>query len=230
MATATQQLQNFIDGELVDAAEGATEPVLNPATGEEIAQAPASRRAGRRPRRRRRARAPSTAGSHTTPGRALARAAQARRRDRGARRRARRARGAPTPASRSQAVKDDEIPRDGRQPALLRGRRAQPGGQGRRASTSRATRRSIRREPVGVVGQIAPWNYPLMMADLEDRPGARDRQHDRPQAGADDAGHDAAARRARGRVPAQGRAQRRRRRQRGRRRRSSPTPTSTWSR
>ena len=22
----------------------------------------------------------------------------------------------------------------------------------------------IRREPVGVVGQIAPWNYPLMMA------------------------------------------------------------------
>ena len=22
----------------------------------------------------------------------------------------------------------------------------------------------IRREPIGVVGQIAPWNYPLMMA------------------------------------------------------------------
>src|SRR3954464_6630171 len=35
-------LQNFIDGALVDPASGATTPVLNPATGEEIAQAPDS--------------------------------------------------------------------------------------------------------------------------------------------------------------------------------------------
>src|SRR3954471_18336386 len=42
MATATQHLQNFIDGQLVDAAEGQTQPVLNPATGEEIGQAPSS--------------------------------------------------------------------------------------------------------------------------------------------------------------------------------------------
>src|SRR5919106_3231484 len=43
MATATRtKLQNFIDGEFVDPAEGQTEPVLNPATAEEIAEAPLS--------------------------------------------------------------------------------------------------------------------------------------------------------------------------------------------
>src|SRR5579872_4949906 len=35
-------LENFIDGHFRAAASGATEPVLNPATGEEIAQAPLS--------------------------------------------------------------------------------------------------------------------------------------------------------------------------------------------
>src|SRR5436190_1624960 len=42
MATATQTFKNFIDGESVDAAEGRTDAVLNPATGEEIAQAASS--------------------------------------------------------------------------------------------------------------------------------------------------------------------------------------------
>ena len=45
----------------------------------------------------------------------------------------------------------------------------------------------IRREPVGVVGQIAPWNYPLMMAIWKIGPALADRQHDRPQARPDDA-------------------------------------------
>src|SRR3954447_7083535 len=40
--TASATLQNFVDGELVDPASGATTGVLNPATGEEIAQAPDS--------------------------------------------------------------------------------------------------------------------------------------------------------------------------------------------
>ena len=40
----------------------------------------------------------------------------------------------------------------------------------------------VRREPIGVVGQIAPWNYPLIMADLEDRPRARRGEHRRPKA------------------------------------------------
>ena len=47
-----------------------------------------------------------------------------------------------------------------------------------------------RREAVGVIGQITPWNYPLMMAIWKIRPGARGRQHDRAQAGRDDADHD----------------------------------------
>ncbi len=29
----------------------------------------------------------------------------------------------------------------------------------------------IRRDPVGVIASIAPWNYPLMMVRLENRPG-----------------------------------------------------------
>src|SRR3979490_213322 len=41
MATTAQTLSNFIDGEPV-ASEAETEPVLNPATGEELARAPRS--------------------------------------------------------------------------------------------------------------------------------------------------------------------------------------------
>ena len=43
MATASKtKLQNFINGESVDAAEGATEEVTNPANGEVIAEMPLS--------------------------------------------------------------------------------------------------------------------------------------------------------------------------------------------
>ena len=45
----------------------------------------------------------------------------------------------------------------------------------------------IRREPVGVVGQITPWNYPLMMAIWKIGPALATGQHDRPEAGRDDA-------------------------------------------
>ena len=38
------------------------------------------------------------------------------------------------------------------------------------------------REPIGVVGLIVPWNFPLNMAALEARAGAGRRQHLRPQA------------------------------------------------
>ena len=34
----------------------------------------------------------------------------------------------------------------------------------RRPSTCAASRSSIRREPIGVIGSVAPWNYPMMMA------------------------------------------------------------------
>src|SRR4051794_1999978 len=42
MATTVPTLQNFIDSQPVDPAEGQTEPILNPATGETIAEAPVS--------------------------------------------------------------------------------------------------------------------------------------------------------------------------------------------
>ena len=35
----------------------------------------------------------------------------------------------------------------------------------------------IRREPIGVAGLIAPWNYPLMMAAWKIGPGAGGGQH-----------------------------------------------------
>jgi acyl-CoA reductase-like NAD-dependent aldehyde dehydrogenase len=34
MATATETLKNFVDGEFVDPAEGRTTAVINPSTGE----------------------------------------------------------------------------------------------------------------------------------------------------------------------------------------------------
>ena len=43
MATATaSKLQNFINGESVDPVDGQTEEVVNPSTGEVIAEAPLS--------------------------------------------------------------------------------------------------------------------------------------------------------------------------------------------
>ncbi len=55
------------------------------------------------------------------------------------------------------------------------------------------------REPLGVVGLITPWNFPLTIASLEARAGARRRQHGRAQAGRADAADRAALRRARAR-------------------------------
>ena len=45
-------------------------------------------------------------------------------------------------------------------------------------------------EPLGVVGQIIPWNFPLLMAVLEARAGARRRQLRRAEAGRADPGLD----------------------------------------
>ena len=43
------------------------------------------------------------------------------------------------------------------------------------------------RQPLGVVGAIVPWNFPFLLAVLEDRPRAGRRQHARSQAGLPDA-------------------------------------------
>ena len=59
----------------------------------------------------------------------------------------------------------------------------------------------IRREPIGVVGQVTPWNYPLLMAVWKIAPALAAGQHRRPQAERHDARDDAAARRDRLGVP-----------------------------
>jgi betaine-aldehyde dehydrogenase len=161
MTTDTQTLRNFIDGEFVDSAEGETEPILNPATGETIGHAPLS--------------------SPEDVERAVLAA-----------RRAFNGWSATTPGERSQALlklaeiveehaeeltelevanagkpinafRDDEVP------FLVDNLRFFAGAA--RTLEGRATGEyvdgytsMIRREAIGVVGQITPWNYPLMMA------------------------------------------------------------------
>jgi betaine-aldehyde dehydrogenase len=163
MATTTpvETLQNFIDGEWVAPGEGRTEAVVNPATGEPVAEAPLSS-AQDVDRAVRAARAAFPAWSTTTPSErslALLRIADAieARGDEIAELEAANA-GKPL-----QAVKDDEIP------AMVDNLRFFAGAartlQGPTAGEYVEGYTSfIRREPVGVVSQIAPWNYPLMMA------------------------------------------------------------------
>ena len=84
---------------------------------------------------------------------------------------------------------------------------------------------SRKREPVGVVAAITPWNFPLLEVGVQARAGARGRMHDRGEAlgarAAVDASPDGAGRR--GRVPAR-RRERRDRRAGRRRARSCGTP------
>jgi betaine-aldehyde dehydrogenase len=162
MATATQSLQNFIDGEWVQPAEGRTDPVVNPATGEEIAQAPSST-AQDVDRAVAAARAAFEGGwGTTTPAEralALLRLAESieEHADEIAELESANA-GKPI-----EAFKSDEIP------AMVDNLRFFAGAarcmEGKAAGEYLEGYTSIiRREPVGVIGQIAPWNYPLMMA------------------------------------------------------------------
>ena len=66
----------------------------------------------------------------------------------------------------------------------------------------------VRREPIGVVGQVTPWNYPLMMMVWKIAPALAAGNMHRPQAERHHAGVLDAAGRARRGVPAAGRAQR----------------------
>jgi betaine-aldehyde dehydrogenase len=162
MATTTgSKLQNFIGGEFVDPAEGQTEDVINPATGEVIAQAPLS--------------------SAEDVDRAVAAAREAFAKW-----------SVSTPRARSEALLAlaDAIEEHGEELADLESADA---GKPRQAFVDEelgmcadnlrffagAARNlegkaageyvegftsMIRREPAGVVGQVTPWNYPLMMA------------------------------------------------------------------
>ncbi len=161
MATATSTLQNFIDGEFVDPVEGQTEPVLNPATGEVIAQAPLSSAADVE-RAVGAARRAFGEWAVTTPGeRALALLKLADAIEEHAEEIAElESDNAGKPIG---AFREDEIPFMSDNLRFFAG--AARCLEGRAAGEYVSGYTSIiRREPVGVVGQIAPWNYPLLMA------------------------------------------------------------------
>ncbi len=161
MSAVTASPRNFIGGEAVDAASGETSTVLDPATGEEIARAP---RSGPEDVARAVAAAQGAfdGWATTTPGEralALLRIADAIEAsgDEFAQLESTNA-GKPIEAFRA-----DELP------FLVDNLRFFAGAarclEGKAAGEYVAGYTSIiRREPVGVIGQIAPWNYPLMMA------------------------------------------------------------------
>ena len=161
MTATSTTLQNFIDGKFVDPADGQTEPVLNPANGETIAHAPLSS-AEDVNRAVAAARRAFDGWSTTTPGeRALAMLKLADAIEEHADEISElESDNAGKPIN---AFRDDEIP------FMVDNLRFFAGAarclEGRAAGEYMAGYTSIlRREAVGVIGQIAPWNYPLMMA------------------------------------------------------------------
>jgi betaine-aldehyde dehydrogenase len=163
MATVTKtKLRNFIGGEAVDPAEGATEDVVNPATGEVIAEAPLSTKADV-DRAVAAAREAFKSGVWSTippneRSRALLRMA-----DLIEERAEEIADLESADAGKPrQAVMEDEIPVMADQLRFFAG--AARCLEGRSAGEYMEAHTSfIRREPIGVCGQITPWNYPLMM-------------------------------------------------------------------
>ena len=162
MATISKtKLQNFINGEPVDAVDGATEEVTNPANGEVIADMPLSgeedvnRAVGA-------AKAAFEGWSTTTPGeRATAMLKLADLIDEHAEEFADlEAADAGKPRN---AFLDDEMPAVSDTLRFFAGAGRVPEGQASGEYVSGRTS-ILRREPAGVVAQIAPWNYPLMMA------------------------------------------------------------------
>jgi betaine-aldehyde dehydrogenase len=162
MATMTKtKLQNFIDGEFVDAADGATEEVVNPANGEGIAEMPLSNeedvdRAVAAAQRAFPGWAATPPGERADALFKLADAIE----EHADELADLEAADAGKPRS---AFYEDEIP-------FMCDNLRFFGGAGRvmegKASGEYVANRTsiIRREPIGVVGQITPWNYPLMMA------------------------------------------------------------------
>jgi len=154
-------VQNFVNGKAVDARDGATTPIVDPCTGESYGSAPRS------------------SAADVDDAMAAAQAAFAGWR-------------AQTPSERSLALLRiaDALERDadrfiaaecrntGKPKALMASEEIPPAVdqirffagaarmlEGRAAAEYMAGLTSfIRREPIGVVAQVSPWNYPLMMA------------------------------------------------------------------
>jgi len=161
-ATAEKtKLRNFIGGKAVEPVEGGTEEVVNPASGEAIAEAPLSTKADVDAAVAA-AKAALPGWAATPPGeraRALLRMADLIE-ERGEEIADLESADAGKPHG---AVIEDEVPVMADQLRFFAG--AARTMEGRAAGEYTQDRTSfVRREPVGVVAQITPWNYPLMMA------------------------------------------------------------------
>ena len=161
MTATASPLQNFIDGEFVDPAEGQTEPILNPATAEVIAHAPLSSasdvdRAVSAARRAFQGWGTTTPGDRAAAMLKLADAIEQHADEISALE-------SDNAGKPINAFRGDEIPFMVDNLRFFAGAARCLEGRAAGEYTSGYTS-VIRREPVGVIGQIAPWNYPLMMA------------------------------------------------------------------
>jgi 1-pyrroline dehydrogenase len=159
MSVATSQHKNFVGGEWVDAVEGGTAEIINPSTGETIAEVPNGTQADV-DRAVEAAKRAWPEWRETTPQERqemllkLADVIDAHA-DELARAESQNV-GKPLAYARDEIpVCSDNLRFFAGAARILEGRAA---GEYMREHTS-----MIRREPIGVVGQIAPWNYPLMM-------------------------------------------------------------------
>jgi betaine-aldehyde dehydrogenase len=157
---ADQMFRNVINGELVDSASGATYDIVDPTTGEVYAQAPMSA-AEDVDRAYAAAGAAFESWGETTPqerGNALLKIAQAIE-DRVEEINAVECRDTGKPLGITMA---EEMPYASDHFKFFAG--AARILEGRSAGEYMTDHTSwIRREPIGVVGQVTPWNYPLMM-------------------------------------------------------------------
>src|SRR5438045_1049480 len=160
MSVTVSSYKNLVGGEWVDSASGETMEVLNPATGETIAEVPRGTAddVGRAVDAATKA---LPEWLETTPGeRAEALLKLADLLDEHAEELAQLEStnvGKPLPAARDEMpVSSDNIRFFAGAARVLEGKAA---GEYMRGYTS-----FVRREPIGVVGGITPWNYPLMMA------------------------------------------------------------------
>ncbi|HKD35070.1 MAG TPA: gamma-aminobutyraldehyde dehydrogenase [Gaiellaceae bacterium] len=160
MSVTVSQQKNFVGGEWVDAVEGGTMEVINPATGETIAEVPSGTQADV-DRAVEAAKKALPEWLETTPGEraeALLKLADAieENADELAELESKNVGKPLSYAKDEMPVSADNIRFFAGAARLLEGKSA---GEYMRGYTS-----MLRREPVGIVGGIAPWNYPLMMA------------------------------------------------------------------
>jgi 1-pyrroline dehydrogenase len=161
MSVAVKRYQNFVDGKAVDSASGGTIDVINPATGEVIAGVPES--TGEDIDAAVQAAEKAFAGDwgDTTPAERfellnkLADALDEHAEELGE------LESLNVGKPREAAV--EEIGAASDTLRFMAGAARLPEGQAA-AEYVRGSTSMIRREPIGVVGQITPWNYPLMMA------------------------------------------------------------------